>query len=61
MKWEPTDLEIIESVDMLRILENGMDVKMGWYRFLKTKAVDTEADLKKVIEMMKTDFPIQAL
>jgi 3-deoxy-manno-octulosonate cytidylyltransferase (CMP-KDO synthetase) len=51
---EPTPLEIIESVDMMRILENGEKVKMVDTIF-KTKAVDTKADLEKVIEMMKSD------
>jgi len=53
-KLEPTPLEIIESVDMMRILENGMKVKMVDTKF-KTKAVDTKEDLISVIEMMKID------
>jgi len=51
---EPTPLEIIESVDMMRILENGEKVKMVDTKFI-TKAVDTKADLDKVVEMMKND------
>lgn len=51
---EPTPLEIIESVDMMRILENGKKVKMLPTKF-KTKAVDTKEDLDKVCEMMKKD------
>lgn len=51
---EPTPLEIIESVDMMRILENGMKVKMFNTKY-ETKAVDTKEDLKKVKEMMKED------
>ncbi len=51
---EPTPLEIIESVDMLRILENSMKVKMIETKYA-TKAVDTIADLEKVNEMMKQD------
>ena len=51
---EPTPLEIIESVDMMRILENRMDVKMI-HTDVKTKAVDTEEDLKQVQELMKND------
>jgi 3-deoxy-manno-octulosonate cytidylyltransferase (CMP-KDO synthetase) len=54
-KMEPTPLEIIESVDMMRILENGGRVKMIPTRY-KTKAVDTQEDLEKVIEMMKDDI-----
>lgn len=53
-EMEPTPLEIIESVDMMRILENGMKVKMIDTEY-STKAVDTEEDLNKVIEIMKND------
>ncbi|MDQ7060713.1 MAG: 3-deoxy-manno-octulosonate cytidylyltransferase [Sulfurimonas sp.] len=51
---EPTPLEIIESVDMMRILENGMKVKMIDTKY-ETKAVDTKEDLDLVVEMMKED------
>ncbi|HQS67286.1 MAG TPA: 3-deoxy-manno-octulosonate cytidylyltransferase [Sulfuricurvum sp.] len=51
---EPTPLEIIESVDMMRILENGQKVKMIPTNY-KTKAVDTIEDLKLVQEMMLKD------
>jgi len=53
-EMEPTPLEIIESVDMMRILENGMQVKMVDTQYI-TKAVDTQEDLQRVIEMMKND------
>ncbi len=53
-EMEPTPLEIIESVDMMRILENGGKVKMCDTKY-KTKAVDTQEDLDLVIEIMKTD------
>ena len=53
-KMEPTPLEIIESVDMMRILENGMKVKMIDTKYI-TKAVDTPEDLERVVEMMKKD------
>jgi len=53
-EMEPTPLEIIESVDMMRILENGMQVKMIDTQYI-TKAVDTKEDLEKVVEMMKED------
>ncbi len=53
-QMEPTPLEIIESVDMMRIIENGLKVKMVPTDF-KTKAVDTPEDLKVVIEMMRED------
>jgi 3-deoxy-manno-octulosonate cytidylyltransferase (CMP-KDO synthetase) len=51
---EPTELEVIESVDMMRILENGMKVKMVPTKFV-TKAVDTREDLEIVSEMMSND------
>lgn len=51
---EPTPLEIIESIDMMRILENGLKVKMVPTTYI-TKAVDTKEDLDKVNEMMKND------
>jgi len=51
---EPTPLEIIESVDMMRILEHGMKVKMIDTKY-ETKAVDTPEDLQRVVEMMKKD------
>jgi len=53
-QMEPTPLEIIESVDMMRILENGMKVKMVSTKY-NTKAVDTQEDLDRVIDMMKED------
>jgi 3-deoxy-manno-octulosonate cytidylyltransferase (CMP-KDO synthetase) len=51
---EPTSLEIIESVDMMRILENGQKVKMIPTAY-KTKAVDTAHDLEKVNDLMIND------
>jgi 3-deoxy-manno-octulosonate cytidylyltransferase (CMP-KDO synthetase) len=53
-EMEPTPLEIVESVDMMRILENGGKVKMVDTEFI-TKAVDTPEDLARVVEMMKND------
>jgi len=53
-EMEPTPLEIIESVDMMRILENGMNVRMIPTAY-ETKAVDTPEDLERVVEMMKAD------
>lgn len=53
-QMEPTPLEIIESVDMMRILENGGKVKMIDTKYI-TKAVDTEEDIKVVKNMMKND------
>ena len=49
---KPTGLEKIESIDMLRILENGYNVFL-----VKTKkfvhAVDTKNDLYKVEKYMR--------
>ena len=58
-KMKPTALEIIESVDMMRILENGGKVKMCETRY-KTKAVDTKKDLELVINIMKSDQLFEA-
>ena len=55
---EQTTLEIIESVDMMRILENGMKVKMI-YKEQESYAVDNKKDLEHVIEKMKTDVLIK--
>lgn len=51
---EPTPLEIIESVDMMRILENGQKVKMIPTQY-KTKAVDTQEDLAIVNQLFLSD------
>ena len=51
---EPTPYEIIESIDMLRVLEHGKKVRMV-YQNLDMYAVDTPEDLKKVEKMMKND------
>jgi CMP-2-keto-3-deoxyoctulosonic acid synthetase len=53
-EMKPTPLEVIESIDMMRILENGGKVKMVNTEFV-TKAVDTQEDLDLVIDMMKKD------
>jgi len=44
---EPTPLEIAESVDMMRVLEHGMNVRMV-PTIHNSHAVDTVEDLKKV-------------
>ncbi|SFE72812.1 3-deoxy-manno-octulosonate cytidylyltransferase [Nitrosomonas sp. Nm166] len=49
-----TPLEQFESVDMLRLLEHGLQVKMIPTEF-NTQAVDTEADLARVAKLMETD------
>ena len=53
-EMKPTPLEIVESVDMMRILENGMKVKMIPTMY-NTKAVDTKEDLELVIVKMEKD------
>lgn len=47
----PTPLEVAESVDMMRILEHGMKVRMARTKH-NTQAVDTLDDLKKVERLM---------
>lgn len=49
-----TPLEIIESVDMNRFLENGIAIKMVETKFL-ADSVDTPEDLLRVEELMKSD------
>lgn len=51
---EPTPLEQLESVDMLRLIEHGKRVKMVHTEF-NTQAVDTESDLERVAELMAND------
>ncbi len=51
----PTPLEIIESVDMMRILEHGLKVKMIPTKF-ESKSVDTLDDLKQVEVLMNDDL-----
>ena len=58
-QFEPTPLEVIESNDMLRIIENGYTVRMVKSEF-PVVGVDTTTDLEKVKKIMKTDplFPL---
>jgi 3-deoxy-manno-octulosonate cytidylyltransferase (CMP-KDO synthetase) len=52
----PTPLEVAESVDMLRVLEHGRQVRMVPTKH-RTQAVDTENDLRLVEALMsKPDF-----
>ncbi|MCB9096277.1 MAG: 3-deoxy-manno-octulosonate cytidylyltransferase [Arcobacter sp.] len=51
-KLEPTPLEIAESVDMMRVIEHGLKVRMVTTKY-KTSAVDTPEDLKRVEELMR--------
>ncbi len=50
-KMKPTPLEVAESIDMMRILEQGLKVRMVQTRHA-TYAVDTKEDLKKVERFM---------
>ena len=53
-EMEQTQLEIIESVDMMRVLENGIKIKMVYIKE-NNFSVDTQDDLENVIELMKKD------
>lgn len=50
----PTPLEIIESVDMLRVLEHGYKIKMELVKY-ETVGVDTPEDLARAEEAMAGD------
>lgn len=52
--WTMTPLEKVESVDYLRVLENGYKIKMVLTE-IQTETVDTPEDLKKVERMMIGD------
>lgn len=54
----PTPLEIVESVDMLRVLEHGYKVKMI-RNDSQTYSVDTRQDLEDVEEAMRSDSLIK--
>lgn len=54
---ESTPLEIVESVDMLRVLENGYRIKMVLTKY-QTYSVDTTRDLQFVENLMKNDHLI---
>ncbi len=51
-RMKPTPLEVAESVDMMRILEHGLKVRMAPTRH-NTQAVDTVDDLKRVERLMQ--------
>ena len=51
---ESTPLEIIESIDMMRLIENGRKVKIVLTEN-ETYSVDVPEDVNKVIEVMETD------
>jgi 3-deoxy-manno-octulosonate cytidylyltransferase (CMP-KDO synthetase) len=53
-RMDETPLEILESVDMMRVLENGYTIQLVESPF-DTYSVDTEADRKKVEQFMAND------
>ena len=58
-QMQPTPLEIVESIDMLRILEHGMKVKLVPTQY-DTHAVDTETDRHHVEKLLAND-PVTSL
>jgi len=55
-KLGPGRLETIESLEQLRLLENGIDIRVVVTEH-ESIGVDTPDDLKWVVEKMKKDFP----
>ena len=53
-EFEPTPLELQESIEMIRALQYGYKVRMVPSPYL-SKSVDTEADRLEVEQIMKTD------
>jgi 3-deoxy-manno-octulosonate cytidylyltransferase (CMP-KDO synthetase) len=58
-QMQPTPLEIAESIDMLRILEHGIKVKLVPTQY-DTYAVDTEKD-RHVVEKLLANDPVTSL
>ena len=52
----PTPLEIAESVDMMRVLEHGLKLRMVPTRH-DSHAVDTPRDLEMVVRLMAAASP----
>ena len=52
LEMEPTPLEKVESIDMLRIVENGIPLKMILSKF-NIYTVDTPAELTQVEDLMR--------
>jgi 3-deoxy-manno-octulosonate cytidylyltransferase (CMP-KDO synthetase) len=52
-RMSPTPLEVAESVDMMRVLEHGLPIRMVPTKH-DTRAVDTPDDLRRVEELMRT-------
>ena len=53
-RMEPTELEIVESIDMLRIMQRGLRVKMVECNEV-THSVDVPNDVKIVERLMEGD------
>ena len=51
-KLKPTPLEIAESIDMMRLLEHGIKVKMIPTQY-QSQSVDTIEDLIKIEKIME--------
>ena len=53
-KLPMSPMEKIEGIDDLRLIENGIKIRVVFTEQI-TETVDTQDDLRKVIDMMKTD------
>lgn len=53
-KLPMSPMEKIEGIDDLRLIENGIKIRVVFTEQI-TETVDTKDDLRKVIDMMKTD------
>ena len=53
-RMAPTPLEVAESIDMLRVLENGLKVRMVTTRY-DSQSVDTESDRLRVERLLAVD------
>jgi 3-deoxy-manno-octulosonate cytidylyltransferase (CMP-KDO synthetase) len=51
---EPTPLEVIESVDMMRVIEHGLEIQLVTTD-TETVGVDTPADLARAEDILKSD------
>lgn len=51
---EPTPLEILESVDMMRVIEHGLDIQLV-RTDIETIGVDTPADLERAEKVLEKD------